>query len=202
MLRSGMYSTAVTLHRQYQSGQKIEEVIVKFARKVRKIPYLKWRLMPVGHIPEKLLHHARGPVVRAAGIKEDARMQDKTYEALSFTPIEKHQNNAWGRLLIRLDEITQSIQLIEDSKKPAGNDPEKTKPKYTGTGEGTARIETPRGSAELTVQISEGAVREFHLSAPSVAHAAFIPQTGSGQELADALVGIASLDISPWEIDL
>nr|WKN38578.1 hypothetical protein K4G66_07670 [Tunicatimonas sp. TK19036] len=197
-----MQSTAVALHRQCQSGQKIEKAIVKFTRKVSKIPYLRWRLMPVGQIPEKLLHHARGPVARAAGIKQDARMQDKTYEALSFTPIEGHQNNAWGRLLVRLDEITQSIQLIEDSRKIAGTDPEKTKPKYSGTGEGIARIETPRGSAELTVQISDGAVREFHLSAPSVAYADFIPQISPGQELADALVGIASLDISPWEIDL
>ncbi len=197
-----MQQKAVSLHRQYQHGQANGKAIVKFAEQISKMPHLKKRLMPVGAIPENLLHHVSGPVARAAGLQKDARMQDKTYQELAFSPVQEQQNNAWGRLLVRLAEIRQSLQLIEKSKKMV--DTKEKSPAITDkvSGKGMAQIETSAGMASLMIHLDEGTVKHFHLQTPAVSHAALIPQVAAMQELGDALIGIASLDIAPWEIDL
>lgn len=197
-----MHLKAIDLHRQYQRGKDNEQAILKLIEQIRKAPYLKMRLKTVGMIPENLLHHASGSIARAGGMPQDARIQDKTYENFSFSPLQGQHNNAWGRLLMRLAEIEQSLKLIQANKRLSDTGHEKEIPYNESSGEGRAKIETPRGIAELTVHISEGHVKKFHLTTPSASHAAFIQEVAEGQELGDALIGIASLDISPWEIDL
>jgi Ni,Fe-hydrogenase III large subunit len=197
-----MHLKAIDLHRQYQRGRGNEQAIIKLIEQIRKAPYLKMRLKTVGMIPENLLHHASGSIARAGGMPQDARMQDRIYEKVSFSPVIGQQNNAWGRLLMRLAEIEQSLRLIKENKKLSVTEYEKAVPYNESSGEGRARVETSRGVAEMTVHISEAQVKKFHLTTPSASHAAFISEVAEGQELGDALIGIASLDIAPWEIDL
>jgi Ni,Fe-hydrogenase III large subunit len=197
-----MHLKAIDLHRQYQRGRDNEQAILKLIKQIRKSSHLKMRLKPVGMIPKNLLHHASGSIARAGGVTHDARMQDKTYENFSFSPLQGKHNNAWGKLLMRLAEIEQSLKLIQANEKLSVTGHEKAIPYNESSGEGRARVETPRGVAEMTVQISAGQVKKFHLTTPSASHAAFIPEVAKGQELGDALIGIASLDIAPWEIDL
>ncbi|MDF9799208.1 Ni,Fe-hydrogenase III large subunit [Catalinimonas alkaloidigena] len=197
-----MHLKAIDLHRQYQRGKDNEQAILKLIEQIRKAPYLKMRLKTVGMIPKNLLHHASGSIARAGGMPQDARIQDKTYENFSFSPLQGQHNNAWGRLLMRLAEMEQSLKLIQTNEKLSVTGHEKAIPYNESSGEGRARVETSRGIAELGVHISAGQVKKFHLTTPSASHAAFIPEVAEGQELGDALIGIASLDISPWEIDL
>ena len=68
-----------------------------------------------------------------------------------------------------------------------------------GTGEAT--LETPRGPATINIEIASGQITRAHLSSPSQRLVQLIPAVAEGHELADALLGVASLDISPWEID-
>jgi NADH:ubiquinone oxidoreductase subunit D len=51
----------------------------------------------------------------------------------------------------------------------------------------------------LAVVVEDGMVREARLDTPSAAHLALIDQVVLGQELGDALAGVASLDLAPWE---
>jgi Ni,Fe-hydrogenase III large subunit len=64
-----------------------------------------------------------------------------------------------------------------------------------------ATIETPRGAASLHIEVHHGQIQVAHVTAPSSQHARLVPHVVEQAELADALVGIASLDLSPWEMD-
>ncbi len=197
-----MQQKAADLHRQYQYGQANGQAITKFTTQISKMLHLKKRLMPVGVVPENLLHHASGPVARAVGLPKDARMQDESYQELGFSPVLEQQNNAWGRLLVRLAEIRQSLQLIEKSSKTANTKQQQPAMADNTSGKGTAQIETSTGTALLTVHLEEGSVKDFHLQTPAIAYAALVPQVAAMQELGDVLIIIASLDIAAWEIDV
>ena len=62
------------------------------------------------------------------------------------------------------------------------------------------RYPTPRcrGAATLRVMLEGGEVTGFELDVPSTKHLELVGPVAEGEELADALVGVVSLDISPW----
>jgi Ni,Fe-hydrogenase III large subunit len=66
------------------------------------------------------------------------------------------------------------------------------------SGEGSATVETPRGTATLRLASREGVVDIVELEEPSARHLGLVGALAEQRELADALVGVASLDLSPW----
>ena len=195
---SWLHLAAERLYQQLRRGAARPADVAGFGRKVRRLPLLRGSLVGIGPIPGALLHHARGPVARAAGQPHDARLADPLYQGLGFQPIILEENNAWGRLLVRLEEMAQSQALLDQlgplPVPPAADD--------TGvTGQGSATIETPRGTATLEIEVQAGQVAGFTLHTPSTLHVALANEFVREQELGDALKTIASLDISPWEID-
>jgi Ni,Fe-hydrogenase III large subunit len=70
-----------------------------------------------------------------------------------------------------------------------------------GAGAGTATVETPRGPATLDIVLHDGQVDTVQIDTPSARLVTLVPGMAEGREVADALVGIASLDLSPWEMD-
>lgn len=104
---------------------------------------------------------------------------------------------AAGRLAARLAEISTS--LIEVSKATSLTPPALVDiGKATGTGQ--ANVQTARGLASLQVELREGAVVSATLETPSSRHVSLVNPLIEQQELSDALVAIASLDLSPWEL--
>jgi Ni,Fe-hydrogenase III large subunit len=61
-------------------------------------------------------------------------------------------------------------------------------------------VETPRGTARLRLTLENGVVSDLSLDTPSTRHMGLIRAVVEQRELADALVGVASLDLSPWEV--
>ena len=196
-----LQQVAERLHGRIVRGTAAPDELPDFVRRVKQLPLLRQGLTPVGELPELLLHHCRGPVARAAGLAHDARLTDPAYQPLDFAPLVIGENNAWGRLLVRLDELTQSQQLLRAIQ--ADHASQAAAPLLTdlaGTGQGSAAVETPRGTATLTIQVQEGQVVSAVLHPPSVSHAALVRAGVRELELGDALKTIASLDISPWEL--
>jgi Ni,Fe-hydrogenase III large subunit len=109
----------------------------------------------------------------------------------------RHGNDALARFQLRLEEILQSLDLvlkagiIADTVSLANN---------TSSGTGTATVETPRGSATLNVTLEGGEVTAVELDAPSTRNVRLVEAVTVGKEVADALVGVGSLDLSPWEM--
>jgi len=190
--------------------ERLHSVVGAFARRVRHTPYLRRRLTGVGALhaadeaaPRRMARFTagslpRGPVARAAGRPDDARIADPAYRRLGFTPIVRDGKDAWARLDVRLTELEQSLDLILAAGTVTM--PERLLSVGMG-GDGAATVETPRGAATLRLTVEGGVVRDVTLDTPSVHNRTLIKKAAEGREVADALVGVASLDLSPWEMD-
>ncbi len=177
---------------------RVGREIAAFVRRVERLPLLKRRLAGIGHDASHAAEKIGGPFARARGLAVDARHDDPAYRVLDFAPVTDDGNDAWARLRVRLGELTQSMELIRAVGTATFPDP----PALTiGSGKGEATVETPCGPATLHIVLQDGRVTEAHLDPPSDRLVHLVPGMAAGRELADALVGIASLDLSPWEID-
>lgn len=177
---------------------QLRSPINRLLRDVGRIPLLRRRLTGIGAINSATAAIAHGPVARASGVAADTRTGEIAYQSLGFAPVLRHDGDAFARLQVRLADIGQALDLLG----AAGSltiSPLTMTPHFSGTG--MATIETPRGTASLHIGVDHDYVHMAHLQTPSAAHIALLPSITEGVELADALVGIASLDLSPWEID-
>lgn len=181
---------------------RLVQEIREFATLVARGPGIDRRLAGIGETGTLAPDRMRGPVARAAGIANDARTGDTHYQALGFTPVIRAGGDALARLQVRLAEITGSLGLYAAAADSGhGTAHPVPLPSYLlGTAE--AMIETPPGAARLQIVVDSGAVVSVHLDPPSVPHIGLVPDITAGQEVADALVAVASLDLSPWAVDL
>ena len=169
--------------------------IQKLIKRIRKTPLLKPRTSGIGQLRES--DGLCGVVARATGIDNDARSHDTLYRSLGFKAIRRKEGDAWARLQVRLDEMEQSLALIEAAGAIAL--PEMINlDEVSGTGK--SQIEAPRGKTVLELSMDKGFVTSVQLDAPSVHHLGLIETLTGQQELGDALVAVGSLDLSPWEI--
>ncbi|QIN85526.1 Ni Fe-hydrogenase III large subunit (plasmid) [Rubrobacter tropicus] len=178
---------------------RLRDEVGKLARGVERTPLLRRKLRGVGPLPTACATDATafGPVARAGGRTTDLRAQEAVYpDLLGFEPALRDGDDALSRLLLRVEETRRSLDLVRRANavsllpfRPGGAYPD---------GTGSATVETPRGAATLRVWLEEGAVSRFELDTPSSAHIELAKPVAEGEELADALVGVASLDLSPW----
>ncbi len=171
----------------------------RLADRTARDPFLRRRLRGIGRVAEATTVERRGPVARAGGIPTDARADDPAYLALGFAPVTRTGADALASLHVRLAEVAQSLELVL----AAGVTDTILAATLSGdtAGRGSATVETPRGAATLHLLLDGGSVREAHLDTPSTAHGELVAAATAGRELADALVGVAALDLSPWELD-
>ncbi len=176
----------------------LRPAIDRLMRDTRRASLLRRRLAGVGVIDRATALAAHGPVARASGVGADIRGDEPAYQALGFSPVLHDAGDAFARLRVRLDEIGQSLDLVA----AAGSiDPPSPAVSSGLPGAGMAAIETPRGQASLHIEVSGGDVQAAHLQTPSAAHVSLVADLTKGLELGDALAVIASLDLSPWELD-
>jgi NADH:ubiquinone oxidoreductase subunit D len=172
--------------------------VADFVRRVHRVPLLQRRLAGIGRLGANEAVGMCRPVARAAGHTIDARLDDPLYRRLGFAPIVRDGNDALARLWVRLAEVEQSLALVLAAH--ALSTPDTPVP-ANATGTGRATVETPRGAATLSLMLAHGDVRDVTLDTPSMHHVRPVESVAEGQEVADALAGVASLDLSPWEAD-
>jgi Ni,Fe-hydrogenase III large subunit len=169
----------------------------KLTRASYSAPLLVRRLHGCGVLSNISPEDLDGPVARAAGLATDARAADPTYLGLGFRPVTIQGSDALARLRVRLMEVEQSLELIQ-ALEASGSAP---RSEASTRGSGTASVETARGAAILHVEIDEGRVVQVELTTPSQRLSNLVAAVADDRELSDALLGIASLDVSPWEVD-
>lgn len=160
-----------------------------FNKKVKSLPILRFKLKGKGIIPQSNLSQLSGPVSRAAGLPHDLRVKDPFYQSIDFEPAVLSDNDCFARLQIRLQEIIQSLELIMKMQNMSA-----AKVEY----QQDSRIESARGIAAITLAVQHP--ESFSLQLPSSLLAELIPILTEGHEISEALVNIASLDISPWQL--
>lgn len=163
---------ALALARRAEPGRGDE--IRRLAQAIARSGVYRWSLAPAaGRLFHDLPGLGLGPVSRAAGLREDVRLDDPVYRALGFEPIIGGSDTAAARWGLRLDEAARSLELAAR----AGD--AHTTP--------TGFVEGPRG------RLGSG-------SAPSERAITLIPALVDGLEWGDAVSALASLDIRPDEV--
>ncbi len=148
-----------------------------------------------------------GPNLRASGVKFDLRKEEpySIYSRFQFDIPTQTTGDAWDRYRVRMDEIAQSLRIVEQAVEaiPAGDFTAKV-PKIlkVPSGEIYFRTESPRGELGFYI-ISDGSNKPYRLKcrAPSFSNLAVIPELARGMKVADVIAILGSLDVVLGEID-
>lgn len=146
------------------------------ARLIGRTQVTRWLTRGVGRLgPDDLAGLGAGPVARAAGLREDVRLDDPAYRSVGFEPILGERGDAATRLELRLAEAAQSLDLAAIAAD-----------RRTGL---LGRVESPRGRLEPGSSPSDRLLARL---APLLAET----------EWGDAVTTIVSLDIDLDEVAL
>ncbi len=157
---------------------------------------------------DALSYGASGPVLRACGMKHDLRKDEpySAYNELDFDiPVGKN-GDCWDRTKVRLDEMRQSIKIIEQALEniPDGEYLNSQVPRLLKppAGEIYQHIESPRGELGFYI-VSDGSSRPYRVKvrSPAFSNLSVIPLISPGLLIADLVVIIGSLDPCFGEID-
>jgi len=153
-----------------------------------------------------------GPSARASGVPKDIR-QDQPYAAYADLDIKAMTpdmltgtvvGDVYDRIIVRLLEVKQSIEIIEQclEKMPPG--PILAQPKIAlllktltkAEGEGVGRAEAPRGEVIHYVRLEAGrdTLATWKVRAPTYVNLMCVPTILKGMQIADVPIAFASLD--------
>ncbi|HVM70978.1 MAG TPA: NADH-quinone oxidoreductase subunit D [Anaerolineales bacterium] len=151
---------------------------------------------------------ASGPLLRASGIPYDIRRAEpySIYDRFEFDVCTRKNGDIYDRLMLRFDEIRQSIRIIQQAAKQIPDGPiQSVKPMYqvrVPAGESYGRVEGPKGELGYYV-ISDGKPTpwRYHVRAPSFINLTAFGPMCVGLKLADVVGVLGSIDIVLGEVD-
>ncbi len=139
-----------------------------------------------------------GPVARGSGLDIDVR-KDTPYEAYSEIPFKEivyTEGDTWARMNVRLDEVEESIKIIQYALDHIPSGPIKTTvPRIIPSGEAISAVEAPRG--ELFYYVKSNGTQNperVKVRTPTYSNLPSFLKTAIGQNLADCPVNFVSLD--------
>lgn len=141
-----------------------------------------------------------GPVARASGINYDVR-QNAPYMAykmkeLKVKPVIRTEGDAWGRAMVRCDEIFECMRLIRKACELI--DPKEEVPKKKNLfAKGTlsrGRSEAPRGENFHFVKVENNRIVRLKLRTPTLANVITYSRIMEGEDITDIPVILMSLD--------
>ena len=197
-------------------------------------PIFRARLQGVGVLApaEALALSATGPILRATGYDWDLRRDEPylAYDRVDFDVVVGTCGDAFDRFAVRLEEIRQSLHIVEQilDLLPDGDyrtqDKKVTPPPRTRIdesmealihhfkiftegfhvpeGEVYAAVESPRGELGCYL-VSDGGPKPYrmHIRGPSFANLQTLPHLMHGRLVADAVAVISSVDPIMGEVD-
>ena len=192
------------------------------------------RLQNVGHLSaaDAIALGVTGPPMRASGVDFDLRrdMPYSSYEKFDFKVPVSQRCDVWGRYLVRLDEMRESVKIINqalagmpegpvkaDAPKIVLPDREKMKTQMESlihhfkivtegfavpAGEVYQGIESSRGQMGYYV-VSDGTAKPWrvHMRNPSFASLQALETMCKGRSISDVVAVIGSIDVVLGEID-
>ena len=183
-----------------QSLQALETRVEHYENVFRREPTVIKRTREVGILPKEdaLRQFAVGPVARASGVQKDMRKDFPyaAYDDLTFDVITKQGCDVEARLHVRLDEMFESIHIIEQclDQLPSGALTVKA-PRRPSKGEAHSRVEASRGELFHFI-LSNGQMNPFRFKVrtPTFANFSSLQKMLANAHLADVPVIISSID--------
>lgn len=148
----------------------IEEAVGRYTRMFDGGPLIATRTKGVGILTQEQARIARavGPTARASGIAEDLRLVHPAYRKLGFAPIVRTEGDNHARIMLRFDEIFQSIGLVRQSLHDLPDGPIRGGG-VCGAGETLSRGEAPRGELSYFIRSDEyGRIQDIAIRTPSI----------------------------------
>jgi ech hydrogenase subunit E len=142
---------------------------------------------------------AVGPMARASGIAMDTRLSgEHLYDQLAFEPVVETAGDCLARVLVRIREVEQSIDLIRQAieKMPKGEGlPLENRPRGNPSGEVFTRLEQPRGEVVYYVKANGTKnLERFRARTPTFANLPAMIKLVKGCDLADVPNIILTID--------
>jgi formate hydrogenlyase subunit 5 len=163
-------------------------------------PSIRARMQKVGILSREnaLKLGVVGPVARGSGVDIDVR-KDEPYEAygeIPFKVITKPSGDTWARMNVRMDEVEESINIIEYALDHLPTGPFRVKvPRLVPAGKAVSRVEAPRGELFYYIKSNGTAFPErVKVRTPTFANLPAFLTTAIGQPLADVPPNFVSLD--------
>ncbi len=140
-----------------------------------------------------------GPFARASGLAMDVRLSGEgAYgELLDFEPVTATEGDCYARCKVRVQEVRQSIDIINEmvSRIPGGEIRTPVKGNPADGAEGIARVEQPRGEAFYYVRGNGSKYLErFRVRTPTSANIPGMVGAIAGCDLADVPNIILTID--------
>jgi NADH-quinone oxidoreductase subunit C/D len=157
---------------------------------------------------QAIAYSAVGPVLRASGVPYDIRRADpySIYDRFDFEVAVRYHGDIYDRYLIRLDEIRQSIRILQQVVTQIPEGPiQEGKPQYqvrVPAGESYGRVEGPKGELGFYI-VSTGKPNpwRYHVRAPSFINLTALEAMALGNKVADVVGILGSIDIVLGETD-
>jgi NADH-quinone oxidoreductase subunit D len=164
----------------------------------------------IGEIPAETCRRygATGPVLRGSGVSYDVRKAEpySAYPLFDFDVPVYHGSDCLARYLVRMDEIVESMRIIEQAidRLPEGPVMAEKVPRSLKPAEGQCyfNVESARGNFGVRL-VSDGSNTAYRLKlrSPSFSNFSLFRECSRGSLLPDALALLGSLDLVIPEID-
>lgn len=202
------------LHPDFQ--RKVKAFITHFKTKINEYDELvtgniifQNRMKGIGILSKKdaISYGCSGPTARASGVSCDIRKlyPYELYDQLQFDEILHEDCDSFARYLVRLQELRQSMHIIEQliDNIPEGDIQAKTKavlklPK----GEFYSRVETARGEFGVYI-VSEGGTTPYRIKfrSPGFSNLSALDHMTRGHKIGDLVAIMGTLDLVIPDID-
>ncbi|HEY57828.1 MAG TPA: NADH-quinone oxidoreductase subunit D [Anaerolineae bacterium] len=190
--------------------ERLPRKVEEFDRYVVHNEIVKERSMGVGVLTaeQAIAYSAAGPVLRASGVPYDVRRAEpySIYDRFDFDVAVAYHGDVYDRLLVRMEEIRQSIRILQQAVRDIPEGPVMArKPQYqhrVPPGEAYGRVEGPKGELGFYV-VSRGGTNpwRYHVRAPSFINLTALAEMSKGHKVADVVVILGSIDIVLGEVD-
>ena len=142
---------------------------------------------------EAIAYGMAGPMLRASGVPYDVRRADPygIYDRFDFKVAVEHHGDVYDRYLVRLEEMRQSIKILQQAVKEMPEGPVLTKNPYNirvPKGESYGRVEGPKGELGFYI-VSDGTANpyRYHIRATSFVNLSALEKMCVGTTLQKAL---------------
>jgi Ni,Fe-hydrogenase III large subunit/Ni,Fe-hydrogenase III component G len=140
-----------------------------------------------------------GPVARAAGVDIDCRrdLPYAAYDRVEFDVITAQSADVWGRLVVRMKEVFESIKIMRQclDKMEDGPLQLEIKDELPIGRMGLSSVEAPRGEAHHFVITGENnRPRRWRVRAPTYQNLQGVPAMIKDQQIADMTISLGSID--------
>ncbi len=137
-----------------------------------------------------------GPVSRASGLPQDTRQDGfAAYSMVRFVPIVRESADCYARMMNRMDECLQSVDIIEQCLPLMREGPVTVPAKGHPRGEALSRGEAPRGELVYYVRAKGAlALDRIKLRTPALMNVPALTAMLPGCQLADVPTIVVSVD--------